>query len=462
MADDDRDRPPGPDGTTALNSPAATPETPAGTVAGIRRVVPVRPGEARLLAWSFLYFFCLLAAYYMIRPLRDEMAVQYGAERLQHLFTATFVTMVALIPAFGWVASRLTVQRLLPTVYSVVIALLLAFWAVLSGGADRVAVAPYFFVFVSVFNLFVISVFWSFMADLWSTDAARRLFGVISAGGSLGAIAGPAAARMLVGAVGLDGLLLAAAATLALALGCIGMLLRLSGRRGVLRRDEAGSGPRPSLWIGVIRVARSPYLLGIAVFVLGYTVLGTLLYFLQVQLVAEAITDSAERTRLFASVDLAVNTLTLLLQFFVTGPLLSRIGATAMLVALPLVSLAGFAALATWTLLPVLVLVGVLRRAGEFAISKPTRETLFTVVAHDDKYQAKNVIDTVIHRGGDAASSWFAAGLKAAGLGLSGMAWVGVPVAVAWLLVAWALGREHERRRVRSPAAVPAGDRQAH
>lgn len=413
----------------------------------LARLIPVRRDEIGLLAWSFLYFFCLLAAYYMIRPLRDEMAVQYGAERLQHLFSATFVAMVALIPAFGWVASRLPVQRLLPLVYGVVIALLLAFWVALNGGADAFAVAPYFYVFVSVFNLFVVSVFWSFMADLWSTEAARRLFGVISAGGSLGAIVGPAAAAGLVGFTGVNGLLLASAGTLGLALVCIGMLLRRSGMRRVLRRQDE-TEPKPSLWIGVVRVVRSPYLLGIAVFVICYTVLSTLLYFLQVSLVGASIADSAERTRFFAVVDLAVNTLTLLLQFFVTGRLLSRIGAVGMLVALPVISIIGFAALGLWTLLPVLVVVGVLRRAGEFAISKPTRETLFTVVDHDDKYQAKNVIDTVIHRGGDAASSWFAAGLKALGLGLHGMAWVGVPIAVVWLLVAWTLGREHERRRL--------------
>jgi AAA family ATP:ADP antiporter len=413
----------------------------------LARLVPARRDEIGLLAWSFLYFFCLLAAYYMIRPLRDEMAVQYGAERLQHLFSATFFTMVALIPAFGWVASRLPVQRLLPLVYGAVIVLLLAFWAVLSSGTDRAAVAPLFFVFVSVFNLFVISVFWSFMADLWSTDAARRLFGVISAGGSLGAIVGPAVAAGLVPVTGGNGLLLASAGTLGLALVCIGVLLHRSGMRRVLRQGD-DSAPKSSLWIGVARVVRSPYLLGIAVFVLCYTVLATLLYFLQVSLVGASIADSTERTRLFAGVDLAVNTLTLLLQFFVTGRLLSRIGAVGMLVALPAISIIGFAALGLWTLLPVLVVVGVLRRAGEFAISKPTRETLFTVVEHDDKYQAKNVIDTVIHRGGDAASSWFAAGLKSLGFGLHGMAWVGVPIAVVWLLVAWALGREHERRRL--------------
>ena len=421
--------------------------TPApARVAGYGVLFRVEPHEVRRLAWSFLYFFCLLAAYYMVRPLREEMAVQYGADRLQHLFSATFVTMVALIPAFGWMASRLPVERLLPVVYAIVIGLMVFFWALLSGGAERGVVAPYFFVFVSVFNLFVISVFWSFMADIWTTDAARRLFGVISAGGSLGAIAGPAAAGLLVTSVGLNGLLLVSAATLSLALLCIGALLRISGKRGALTHGDPDA-PKPSLWVGVVRVVRSPYLLGIAVFVLLYTVLGTLLYFLQVSLVGSAISDPTERTRLFASVDLAVNTLTLLLQFFLTGPLLARIGATAMLVAIPVLSVTGFAALGVWPLLPVLVVVGVLRRAGEFAISKPTRETLFTVVGHDDKYQAKNVIDTVIHRGGDAASGWFAAGLMAAGLGLAGMAWVGVPIAFGWLILAWMLGREHERRR---------------
>jgi AAA family ATP:ADP antiporter len=414
---------------------------------GLTRWVPVRPGEGALLAGSFFYFFFLLAAYYMVRPLREEMAVQYGPERLQHLFTATFLTMVALIPAFGWLASRLPVQRLLPVVYGAVTGCLVVFWVVLTGGAERVRVAPYFFVFVSVFNLFVISVFWSFMADLWSTEAARRLFGVISAGGSLGAVVGPGLTTALVPLFGIDGLLLASAATLGLALACVVLLLRRSGLRGRLSAAP-DAGPKPSLWIGVVRVARSPYLLGIAAFVLAYTVLGTLLYFLQIQLVAAEISDPAVRTRLFAGVDFAVNALTLLLQFFVTGRLLARIGAVGMLVALPVVSILGFVTLGLWTVLPVLVAVGVLRRAGEFAISKPTRETLFTVVDHDDKYQAKNVIDTVIHRGGDAASGWFVAGLKAAGLGAAGLAWVGVPIAVLWCAIAWALGREHERRRL--------------
>jgi AAA family ATP:ADP antiporter len=440
------------------------------------RIVAVRPGELALLLWSFGYFFCLLAAYYMIRPLREEMAVQYGGDRLQHLFSATFLTMVALIPTFGWLASRLPVHRLLPTVYLVFMALLVGFWSVLGGGAERVAVAPFFFVFVSVFNLFVVSVFWSFMADIWSTEASRRLFGFISAGGSLGAITGPLVATGLVRWIGVDSLLLAAAATLGLALACIGALLRRTGARAVLGevrredREEGGEGrggaaaagegatARPGLWIGAIRVARSPYLLGIAVFVTCYTVLGTMLYYLQVNMVKAAIADPGERTQLFAALDLAINVLTVLLQLFVTGRLLAKLGATVMLAALPVVSLAGFAALGFATILPVLVTVGVLRRAGEFAITKPTRETLFTVVSKEDKYQAKNVIDTVIHRGGDAASSWFTAGLQSLGLSLSGIATVGVPIAAVWLGTALFLGRRHEVLRQEHERRSPAGD----
>jgi len=416
----------------------------------LQRIVPVKREEIALVLWSFAYFFCLLAAYYMIRPVRDEMAVQYGADRLQHLFTATFLTMVAIIPVFGWLASRLPVNRLLPAIYVSFALMLVGFHAVLSNGAERVAVAPYFFVFVSVFNLFVVSVFWSFMADLYTTEASRRLFGFISAGGSLGAIAGPLAASALVPFVGVDSLLLASAGTLLLTLVCIGALLRRNPSRRFLR-SEAEGGEKPSLWIGVLRIARSPYLLAICVFVACYTVLGTLLYFQQVSLVREALPDAASRTRLFAAVDLVINTLTLAIQVFVTGRLLSKLGATFMLVALPVVSVIGFAALGAWNALPVLVAVGVLRRAGEFAISKPTRETLFTVVSHDDKYQAKNVIDTVIHRGGDAASSWFAAGLKSAGLSLAGMAWTGVPIAALWLATAIYLGRKHEALRAAAP-----------
>jgi AAA family ATP:ADP antiporter len=413
------------------------------------RVVPVRRDEVAALAWSFVYFFCLLAAYYVIRPVRDEMAVQAGAERLQWLFTATFLTMVALIPVFGGLAARLPVKRLLPAVYGFFALNLVGFYAALESGTPLARLAPFFFVWVSVFNLFVVSVFWSFMADLYSTEAARRLFGVISAGGSLGAITGPGLTAWLAPAIGIPNLLLVSATLLAASIGCIAALLRLAPGGGArfLRTAAEETGARPSLWEGVVRIARSPYLAGICVFLVCYTLLSTLLYFFQTRLVPELVPTPERRTQLFAAMDLAVNALTLALQLFVTGRLLSRLGVTVMLAALPVVAIVGFLVLGLATVLPVLIVLGVLRRAGEFAISKPARETLYTVVPREEKYQAKNVIDTVVYRGGDAASAWGVAGLQSLGLALSGMALAGVPIACLWLATALFLGRRHEALR---------------
>jgi AAA family ATP:ADP antiporter len=413
------------------------------------RIVQVRRAEAAALVCSFAYFFCLLAAYYVIRPVRDEMAVQAGAERLQWLFSATFLTMIALIPVFGGLAARLPVSRLLPAIYAFFALNLVGFYALLESGISLGTLAPAFFVWVSVFNLFVVSVFWSFMADLYSTEAARRLFGFISAGGSLGAVTGPGLTAWLAPAIGIPNLLLVSAALLAASLGCIAALLGLAPGGGArfLRTAEEESGARPGLWEGVVRIARSPYLAGICVFLVCYTLLSTLLYFAQTKLVPEVVPTPERRTQLFAAVDLAVNALTLALQLAVTGRLLSKLGVTIMLAALPAVGIVGFLLLGLVTILPVLVVFGVLRRAGEFAISKPARETLYTVVPRDEKYQAKNVIDTVVYRGGDAASAWGVAGLQLLGLTLSGMAFAGVPIACLWLATALFLGRRHERLR---------------
>jgi len=422
--------------------------------ATLSRIVHVRRDEIGALLWSFVYFFCLLAAYYVIRPVRDEMGVQIGAARLQWLFSGVFAVMIALVPVFGWLAARLPVKRLLPVVYGFFALDLVGFHLALELGVGLRTLAPAFFVWVSVFNLFVVSVFWSFMADLFTTEAARRLFGFIAAGGSLGAVVGPSLTALLAPALGIPNLLLVSAALLAGAVGCIAALLRIAARRPgggdrFLRAAGEQSADRPSLWVGVLRTARSPYLLGICIFLVCYTLLSTILYFMQTKLVPELVPTPERRTQLFAAVDLAVNALTLALQLLATGRLLSKFGVTILLAALPVVSILGFLALAIATVLPVLVVLGVLRRAGEFAISKPARETLFTVVPKEEKYQAKNVIDTVIYRGGDAASGWIAAGLLGVGLSLSSIALVGAPVACLWLATALFLGRRHEAMRVR-------------
>jgi AAA family ATP:ADP antiporter len=317
-------------------------------------------------------------------------------------------------------------------------------------------VAAAFFVWVSVVNLFAVSVFWTLMADLFDTTQAKRLYGFIAAGGTAGALAGPSLTALFVTIVGPRGMLIVSAGFLAL---CIVAILRLrawaerTGASGSAREEAPLGG---SIWAGITDVVRSPYLLGICLFLFGYTLLSTLLYFQQTELVPAAISDSAERTRLFALVDVAVNVLALLLQLFAFGEMIERLGTTFTLAALPAVAIVGFVALALEPVLATLVVFGVLRRAGEYAISKPARETLFNVLPPEQKYKAKNVIDTLVHRTGDTASSWIFAGLRSAGFSLTAMSWIAVPIAAMWLGVAVFLGRAADARRGNAPAVAGA------
>jgi AAA family ATP:ADP antiporter len=309
-------------------------------------------------------------------------------------------------------------------------------------------------VWLSVFNLFVVSVFWSFMADVFPTDAARRLFGCISAGGSLGAMTGPFITAMAVKGVGVQGLLLVSGMFLMLAVVCIVALLKwYHAHHGIdlgnthLSSTKDPAAAPPSLWVGVIRIVRSPYLRGIALYLMCYSVLSTFLYSQQTILIPEVMPSSEDRIQLFASVDLGINVLAFTLQFFATGWLLTRLGVVIMLAMMPVVSLIGFGVFGLATVLPVLIGFGVLRRAGEFSITKPTRESLFTVVPREEKYQAKNVIDTVVHRGADATGTGIVSVLHAWGMGLSHMAFAAMPIAMLWIGTGLWLGRRHEHIR---------------
>jgi AAA family ATP:ADP antiporter len=418
------------------------------------RIVLVERHELPALFWSFLYFFCVLAAYYILRPVRDEMGVLSGAHKLPWLFSAVFLTMLAVIPVFGWVAGHFPIRRLLPTVYGFFIVNLLGFFAALQGGFGLQTIGPIFFVWLSVFNLFVVSVFWSFMADVFPTDAARRLFGCISAGGSLGAMTGPFITAMAVKGVGIQGLLLVSGMFLLLAVGCIMALLKWYqahhgvdlGNKHLSSAKDPDAAP-PSLWVGVMRIVRSPYLRGIALYLMCYSVLSTFLYSQQTILIPEVMPSSEDRIQLFASLDLGINVLAFTLQFFATGWLLTRLGVLIMLAVMPIVSLIGFGVFGLATVLPVLIGFGVLRRAGEFSITKPTRESLFTVVPREEKYQAKNVIDTVVHRGADATGTGIVSVLHTWGMGLSHMAFAAMPIALLWLGTGLWLGQRHEHIR---------------
>lgn len=413
----------------------------------LNRIVRVEASEVTGLLWSFGYFFCLLCSYYVLRPVRDEMGIQGGPENLQWVFSGTFLAMLGAIPVFGWLSSRFPRRALLPAVYLFFVANLLIFFALVQAGVAPAQTAQAFFVWVSVFNLFVVSVFWSLMADLFRNEQARRLFGFIAAGGSAGALAGPTLVAVLAPGIGPAMLLPISACFLLAAVLCILRLSAWAAAGGTHERRESAAG-RPlggGIFSGITLLLRSEYLLGIGLYIILYTVLSTFLYFQQAYIVAGAISDPGQRTALFATLDLVVNCLTLLLQMFVVGRLIGRFGVTLALVLLPGVAIVGFFTLGLFPTLAVLIVFGVIRRAGEYAISKPAREILFTVVSREEKYKAKNVIDTVVYRGGDAVSGWLFEGLRILGVSFSGISFAAVPIALLWTTTGYLLGRRQEQ-----------------
>jgi AAA family ATP:ADP antiporter len=418
------------------------------------RIDSIRPGEGRALCWSFAYFFCLLAAYYVLRPLRDEMGVAGGVSNLQWLFTATFLTLLAAVPLYGALVARLPRQRFIPIVYHFFAANIALFWLLLSFDVERLTVARVFFVWISVFNLFAVSVFWSFMADLYSSEQGKRLFAFIAAGGSAGALAGPALTIWLAVPLGPANLLVIAALLLEAAVLCVQRL------EAVPHEAEKQSNRKTELetlgggWFdGIAMLLRSPYLAGIALWVTLLSVAGTFLYFQQANIIAAASDDPAVRTRMFASIDLAAGLLTVAVQFLATGRLIRRFGIGAAVAFLPLVFAAGFAALAAAPMLAVVIGFQALQRTANFAVSNPAREVLFTVLAREEKYKAKNVIDIVVFRGADAAGGWLFAALRSLGMELRTISLAAIPLAAAWLVLALALGRAQERRAASGAAS---------
>jgi AAA family ATP:ADP antiporter len=417
-------------------------------MAALNRIFRTERGELGPSLWSFACFFCVLCGYYVLRPLRDEMGVQSGVENLPWLFSATFAAMCAVVPLFGFAASRLPRRRLVLWTYVFFVANVLMFYALFEQGVAPREVARVFFVWVSVFNLFVVSLFWSLMADLFRPAQAARLFGFISAGGSCGALAGPTLTATLAAPLGTANLLLVSAAFLALALVCIRALVRgaepsASGRTDAAPPDAIGG----TTWSGIAVIARSPYLLGIVAYVLLYTVLLGFAYLELARLVSETYRDSAQRTALFAQVDLAVNVLTLLGQLFLVSKLVEKLGVGAALALLPALGLVGFVVIGIAPTLAVLVVFQVLRRAADYAVARPAREMLFTVLGREAKYKSKNFIDTVVFRGGDTVSGWVYAALKGLGLGIAGLAAAAIPGAILWLAVGLWLGARHARLR---------------
>jgi AAA family ATP:ADP antiporter len=422
------------------------------------RLVKARPDEVRAMLWAFVYFFCLLSSYYILRPLRDESGVAAGVENLQWLFTGTFLVMLAAVPLFGILVTRVPRKRFIPWVYRFFIVNILIFFALLQLEQGRAYVAGAFFIWVSVFNLFVVTVFWGFMADLFTHEQGKRLFGFIAAGGSAGALLGPSLTAALAVPLGPVNLLLISALLLEAAVQCVNRILhtpqamrKVKAKDGTIQtaNDEIIGG---GMLAGLTAIVRSPYLTMICCHVLLLSLTSTFLYFQQASIVSAAFDNPAERTRVFALIDLSVGLITIVLQLTVTGRVLVRLGVGAALSSLALVTMTGFLALAMVPVLAVVVAFQSIKRATEFGFANPARETLFTVVPREQKYKAKSFIDTAVFRGGDAVNGWIYTGLRGIGLDLSAIALVAVPISAVWAALLLTLGRRQERLAQAQPA----------
>lgn len=408
------------------------------------RALPATPGERAAALWSCAYFFTLLAGYYVLRPLRDQMGIAGGVKALPWLFTATFVALLAAQPLYGALVARLPRFRFIPVVYHFFVINLALFWLLLTLGIESTAIARAFFVWVSVFNLFAVAVFWSFMADLFSSEQGKRLFGFIGAGGTAGALLGPAITIGLAVPLGPTNLLLVAIVFLELAVFCVHRLEACARLRPNAPPREARLGG--GALAGLAEVVRSPYLLGIAAWVSLMSLAATVLYLAQAHIVAATVRGAGEQTRIFASIDLAVGLLTLATQVFVTGRLLKRFSTGVAAGSLAAVYVAGFAVLALLPTLAVVMTLQVVQRWVNFALANPARHILFTVVEREEKYKAKNLIDVVVYRGSDALYGWVFNSLQALGLKLGAIALCVIPLAAAWCALSAALGRVQERR----------------
>ena len=408
------------------------------------KLVEVRPAEIRALWFAFLFNFVVLGGYYVIRPIRDEIGASSGVENLPWMFTAVLITMLVANALFSVIVARMSRRRFIPIAYRFFIANLVIFYLLMRAlpATQQPLLARCFFVWVSVFNLFATTVFWAFMTDLFTAEQGKRLFGFIAVGGSLGGIFGPLITASLVHHVSTGVFLLICAVMLEIAAQSVRFFPSVTNLAGQNQPQMAEKPMGGNIWEGVVHICRSPYLLGLLIFILLYTSTSTWAYFQQADLTKFQIQDSATRTAFFAKLDLSVNTLTVLIQIFLTGRLLKWLGVGPTLVLMPALSLIGFAAIGFAPLLMVLAIFQVMRRAATFALTRPAREVLFTVLRREDKYKAKSFIDTFAYRAGDQIGAWSYRGLHDHGFNISATSFIAVPFVALWCVVSLWLGRK--------------------
>ncbi len=415
------------------------------------KIVDVRPEEIRALGLACVFNFVILGSYYVIRPIRDDIAASGSIKSLSWMFTGTLTAMLIANALFSAIVARMSRRKFIPIAYRFFMANLVIFYVLMRtlSPAENVWVGRAFYVWVSVFNLFVVTLFWAFMTDVFNSEQAKRLFAFISVGGSVGAIVGPIITASLVRKLGSANLILITAAMLELGPWCVKFFpvdFKQSGssqKRPENRREPGAEKPiGGGILAGVSHIVRSPYLLGICAFMLFHAITSTLVYFQQADITGHHFHDRASRTAFFAQLDLSVNTLTIIAQLLITGRLLKWFGVGVTLAFLPLLSVLGFLGMGFVPVLGFLAAFQILRRAGNFAITRPAREVLFTVLRREDKYKAKSFIDTFVYRTGDQIGAWSYPLLQWFGLGLTGISFVAAPLAAIWCALSLWLGRK--------------------
>jgi AAA family ATP:ADP antiporter len=413
----------------------------------LRRSAKIEPQEMPAVIAAFTLFLAVFAGYFAVRPVRETVGTILGRERVEDLFVVTWIVSIGVVMLYATLVARVRRAILLPAIYGSIAVLLAVIGVMLKTDPENATVGATFYVLISVMNLFFVSVFWSFLLEIFSSDQTKRLFGVIAVGGTAGALLGPVLTDLLVGTIGNPGVLFMGSGLFVVAILCQRSLLHIGRRMQVAGgASAAATDDRPvgsaNPFSGLMLVLKSPYLLGIAAFMILLSSASTFLYMEQLDIVRNTFSDPEQRTQVFSRIDYIVQTLTIGCQFFLTGRIAQRFGVVTLLTVVPLLMVAGFLGLAATGTFAVLAVVMVLRRVGEYAFIRPGREMLYSVVDTETKYKAKSFNDVPVYRGGDALAAQVQGMLRDGGVAASAIAVLGAVIAAVWAFTGWRLGRK--------------------
>ncbi|MBM4217289.1 MAG: MFS transporter [Gammaproteobacteria bacterium] len=427
----------------------------------LARLARVEPRETAAVVAAFCLFFFVLGSSFAVRPVRETVATLLGRERVADLWLYTALFSIAIVPLWGWLVARMRRSLLLPLLYGSVAIILAIIGTSIQVDESNLRVGTFFYVWISVINLMLVSVFWSFLLEMFDSEQAERLFGFIAAGGTLGALVGPLTARLTVDTIGNSGVLYLGTVGFLSTIFCQRTLIKIWKRKplsgaplsasGACDDESLGGNP----FAGIFIVLHSPYLLGIALFVVFLSAVNTFVYFEQLRIVSETFSDTTRRTEVFANIDFIVQAMTILSQVFLTGRIASKLGVRTLLTFVPVLMILGFILLSMFTIFGMVAALLILRRWGEYAFVRPGREMLWGAMDKESKYKAKSFVDVPVYRVADYVGAQAKTALDAVSASPAGAAFVGAALAAGWAVNGWWLGRRHDRTAVLNDAKEP-------